>query len=80
MYQFLPEAFWISGGWAVMGILIGFWCHGGAFFLPGNLRRAGVAVIWVGVLWFRFRRDVFFGYLPANQAAKLAAIESVRYD
>jgi putative ABC transport system permease protein len=81
MYQFLTEAFLISGGGAVLGILIGLLVPVVVqFFLPGNLR---VPVSpWSVVLAFAVScsTGLFFGYLPANQAAKLQPIESLRYE
>ncbi|HXN50387.1 MAG TPA: ABC transporter permease [Candidatus Acidoferrum sp.] len=81
LYQFLIEAFLISGGGAVLGILIGL-----AIpvliqpLLPGNLRVpiSGLSVlIAFGV---SCSTGLFFGYLPANQAARLQPIESLRYE
>src|SRR6202158_782076 len=81
LYQFLIEAFLISGGGAVLGILIGL-----AIpvliqpLLPGNLRVpiSGLSVlIAFGV---SCPTGLFFGYLPANQAARLQPIESLRYE
>jgi putative ABC transport system permease protein len=81
LYQFLIEAFLISGGGAVLGILIGL-----AIpviiqpLLPGNLRVpiSGISVmIAFGV---SCSTGLFFGYLPANQAARLQPIESLRYE
>jgi putative ABC transport system permease protein len=81
LYQFLIEAFLISGGGAVIGILIGL-----AIpvliqpFLPGNLRVpvSDLSVIIAFVV--SCSTGLFFGYLPANQAAKLQPIESLRYE
>jgi putative ABC transport system permease protein len=81
MYQFLIEAFMISGGGAVIGILIGI-----AIpvviqaFLPGNLRVPvpGFSVIIAFVV--SCSTGLFFGYLPANQAASLQPVESLRYE
>jgi len=81
MYQFLTEAFLISGGGAVVGILIGLLVPVIAqVFLPGNLR---VPVSTMSVLLafvVSCSTGLFFGYLPANQAAKLQPIESLRYE
>lgn len=81
LYQFLIEAFLISGGGAVIGILIGVaipvviqaW-------LPGNLRVpiSGLSVL-VSFL-VSCSTGLFFGYLPAGQAARLQPIESLRYE
>src|SRR6266567_4390446 len=81
MYQFLIEAFLISGGGAVLGILIGIAIPVGVqFFLPGNLRVpvSGASVILAFVV--SCSTGLFFGYLPASQAAKLQPIESLRYE
>ena len=81
MYQFLIEAFLISGGGAVLGILIGIAIPVTAqLLLPGNLRvpisPASVVVAFV----VSCSTGLLFGYLPANQAAKLQPIESLRYE
>ena len=81
MYQFLIEAFLISGGGAILGILIGLAIPVTAqFFLPGNLRVpiSGISVILAFVV--SCSTGLFFGYLPASQAAKLQPIESLRYE
>jgi putative ABC transport system permease protein len=81
MYQFLIEAFLISGGGAVLGILIGIAIPVTAqMLLPGNLRvpisPASVIVAFV----VSCSTGLLFGYLPANQAAKMQPIESLRYE
>ena len=81
LYQFLIESFLISGGGAVIGILIGIAVPVIAqSFLPGNLR---VPVSeWSVVIAFvvSCSTGLFFGYLPANQAASLQPVESLRYE
>ena len=81
MYQFLIESFVISGGGAVIGILIGIAIPVTAqFFLPGNLRVpvSGLSVVIAFVV--SCSTGLFFGYLPANQAASLQPVESLRYE
>jgi putative ABC transport system permease protein len=81
MYQFLIEAFMISGGGAVIGILIGIAIPVAIqVFLPGNLRVPvpGFSVIIAFVV--SCSTGLFFGYLPANQAASLQPVESLRYE
>jgi putative ABC transport system permease protein len=81
MYQFLIEAFLISGGGAVIGILIGLAVPVTAqFFLPSNLRVpiSPMSVILAFVV--SCSTGLFFGYLPADQAARLQPIESLRYE
>jgi putative ABC transport system permease protein len=81
LYQFLIEAFLISGGGAVLGILIGIAIPVGVqFFLPGNLRVpvSGASVVLAFVV--SCTTGLFFGYLPASQAAKMQPIESLRYE
>jgi putative ABC transport system permease protein len=79
--QFLLEALLISGFGSVLGILIA-----AAIpvivqpLLPGNLR---VPVPWESVLLaflVSCSVGVFFGYLPADRAAKLQPTESLRYE
>src|SRR5260370_41788281 len=79
MYQFLLEAFIISGGGAVLGILIGIAIPVAIqAFLPGNLRvpvsSLSVVIAFVGSC----STGPFFGYLPANQAARPQPVESLR--
>jgi putative ABC transport system permease protein len=81
LYQFLIEAFLISGGGAVLGILIGLAIPVGIQpLLPGNLRVpvSGLSVIIAFVV--SCSTGLFFGYLPANQAASLQPVESLRYE
>jgi putative ABC transport system permease protein len=81
LHQFLIEAFLISGGGAVIGILIGLAIPvASQFLLPGNLRVpiSGWSVILAFVV--SCSTGIFFGYLPANQAARLQPIESLRYE
>ena len=81
MSQFLIEAFFISGGGAVIGILIGI-----AIpvivqqLLPGNLRVPISPTSVIVAFLVSCSTGLFFGWLPANQAAKLQPIESLRYE
>jgi putative ABC transport system permease protein len=81
MSQFLIEAFLISGGGAVIGILIGV-----AIpvivqqLLPGNLRVPISGWSVVVAFLVSCSTGLFFGYLPANQAARLEPVESLRYE
>jgi putative ABC transport system permease protein len=81
LYQFLIEAFLISGGGAVIGILIGLAIPALIQpLLPGNLRVpiSGLSVLIA--FGISCSTGLFFGYLPANQAARLQPIESLRYE
>src|SRR6201987_5768722 len=81
LYQFLIEAFLISGGGAVLGILIGIAIPVGVqFFLPGNLRVPVSTGSVILAFVVSCTTGLFFGYLPAIQAAKLQPIESLRYE
>jgi putative ABC transport system permease protein len=81
LYQFLVESIVISGGGAVIGILIGIAVPVAIqFFLPGSLRVpiSGLSVIIAFAV--SCSTGLFFGYLPANQAASLEPVESLRYE
>ncbi|HWZ98575.1 MAG TPA: ABC transporter permease [Candidatus Dormibacteraeota bacterium] len=81
LYQFLIEAFLISGGGAVLGILIGLAVPVAAqLFLPGNLRVPISPMSVVVAFLVSCTTGLFFGYLPANNAARLQPIESLRYE
>jgi putative ABC transport system permease protein len=81
MYQFLTEAFLISGGGAVLGILIGLLVPAVLqLFLPGNLRVPVSPLSVVLAFVVSCSTGLFFGYLPANQAARLQPVESLRYE
>jgi len=81
LYQFLLEAFLISGFGSVVGILI-------AVAIPVIARPWLPAYISVPVPWesvvlaflVSCSVGVFFGYLPAERASKLQPIESLRYE
>src|SRR5271165_367571 len=81
MSQFLIEAFLISGGGAVLGILIGIAIP--VFvqqLLPGNLRVPISPTSVIVAFLVSCSTGLFFGWLPANQAAKMEPVESLRYE
>jgi len=81
LYQFLIESFLISGGGAVIGILIGIAVPVAIqSFLPGNLRVPVSPVSVIIAFAVSCSTGLFFGYLPANQAASLQPVESLRYE
>jgi len=81
LYQFLIESFLISGGGAVIGILIGIAVPVTIqSFLPGNLRVPVSSLSVVIAFVVSCSTGLFFGYLPANQAASLQPVESLRYE
>ena len=81
MWQFLIEAFLISGGGAVIGILIGIGIPVIVQqFLPGNLRVPISPMSVVLAFLVSCSTGLFFGWLPAKQAAALEPIESLRYE
>jgi putative ABC transport system permease protein len=81
MYQFLVESIVISGGGAVIGILIGIAIPVATqFFLPGNLRVPVSPLSVIVAFVVSCSTGLFFGYLPASEAARLEPVESLRYE
>jgi len=81
LYQFLIEALLISGGGALIGILIGVAIPAAIRpLLPGNLRVPVSSLSVLISFAVSCSTGLFFGYLPANQAARLQPIESLRYE
>ncbi len=84
--QFLAEALLISGAGALVGILIAVsipplltFLMG--LFLPGE--TFAIPVSWVSVVVafvVSCSTGLIFGYLPANRAARLHPVESLRYE
>ena len=81
LFQFLIEAILISGIGSLMGVLIALAIPVMVRpLLPGNLR---VPVPWLSVVVafvVACSTGLFFGYLPADKAAKLQPTESLRYE
>jgi putative ABC transport system permease protein len=88
LYQFLMEAFLISGTGALLGIAIAVaipMVLNIVISLVPELAGAGVhiPVSWVSVVLaflVSCSTGLLFGYLPANRAARLQPTESLRYE
>ena len=81
LYQFLIESFMISGTGAVLGILIGVSLPVLIQpLLPGDLRVPVSELSVVVAFLVSSLTGIFFGYLPANKAAKLQPTEALRYE
>jgi len=77
----LIEAFLISGGGAIIGILIGLAIPAAIQpWLPGNLRVPVSTASVLIAFAVSCSTGLFFGYLPANNAARLQPVESLRYE
>jgi len=81
LFQFLIEALLMSGIGSLMGVLIALAIPVMVRpLLPGNLR---VPVPWLSVVVafvVACSTGLFFGYLPADKAARLQPTESLRYE
>jgi len=86
LYQFLMEAFLISGTGALLGIMIAVAIPAVANFALSLIPEASgihIPVSWVSVVLaflVSCSTGLLFGYLPANRAARLQPTESLRYE
>jgi putative ABC transport system permease protein len=86
LYQFLMEAFLISGTGALVGILIAIAIPSGINLILRAIPEAAgirVPVSWISVVLafvVSCSTGLLFGYLPANRAARLDPTESLRYE
>ena len=77
--QFITEAVVICLVGGALGILVGFGLGSLGASLIGAPARADLGTVLVAV-GFSMAIGVFFGYYPANKAAKLDPIEALRYE
>ncbi|MGH6877765.1 MAG: ABC transporter permease, partial [Rhizomicrobium sp.] len=86
LYQFLLEAFTISGVGALGGIAIAVSIRALVNFLISVFPDIGnitLPISWVSVVLafvVSCATGLIFGYLPANRAARLQPIESLRHE
>jgi len=86
LYQFLMEAFLISGTGALLGILIAIAIPGAINLILRAIPEAvgiRVPVSWISVVLafvVSCSTGLLFGYLPANRAARQHPTESLRYE
>jgi len=77
--QFIVEAIIICSIGGVLGILLGLAMGYIGSTLIGAPSSPSLSIITIAVL-FSMMIGVFFGYYPANKAAKLDPIEALRYE
>lgn len=77
--QFIIEAVMLCLVGGILGILLGFALGAAAASFLGYSTAAPTAAI-VGSVAFSMIIGVFFGYYPANKAAKMNPIEALRYE
>lgn len=77
--QFITESVILCLIGGILGILLGFALGAAAAAMLGYSAAAPLSAI-VGSVLFSMVIGVFFGYYPANRAAKLDPIEALRYE
>lgn len=77
--QFIIEAVTLCLIGGMLGIVLGFALGAVAAFLLGYTATAPMGAI-IGSVAFSMVIGVFFGYYPANKAAKMNPIEALRYE
>ena len=77
--QFIVESVVICLVGGALGILVGFGLGSLGASLIGAPARVDLGTVLVAV-GFSMAIGVFFGYYPANKAAKLDPIEALRYE
>ena len=79
LIQFLTESAVLTGVGGIIGILLGIALAKGISIVVGL--EFAIPVYWILIsLGFSLLIGIFFGVMPANKAAKLNPIDSLRYE
>lgn len=77
--QFIIESIVLCVIGGILGILVGFLLGALAASMLGYVASAPIGAI-IGSVLFSMAIGIFFGYYPANKAAKMNPIEALRYE